>query len=169
MTSALKRWPGWVLLMFVVVGFLVVGSTRDSGPLTQSDRVDQISRRVACPTCQGESVYESRANASEIIRAEIREQVAVGDLTDDQIIESISDSFGGQVLLVPRATGIDALAWALPATALVIGVAALVVAFRKWQRAAAEAPAVTDDDYELVAQARLEPADDLTDEHPDER
>ena len=30
----LKRWPGWLALLFVVVGLLAVGVTRDSGPQT---------------------------------------------------------------------------------------------------------------------------------------
>ncbi len=64
----LKGWPGWVVLAFVVVGFLAVGATRDTGPRTPDDRIESISKRLACPVCQGESVYESRNTASNQIR-----------------------------------------------------------------------------------------------------
>src|SRR5690606_33879689 len=89
----LKRWPSWAVLVVLVVALLAVGSTRDSGPRTPGDRVDDISRRVACPICDGESVYESRNNASEAIRAEIRAQVAEAERTDDEIIEEIANVY----------------------------------------------------------------------------
>jgi cytochrome c-type biogenesis protein CcmH len=148
--SSFKRWPSWVLLFFLVVGLLAVGSTRDTGPRSPGDRVDDISRRVACPVCQGESVFESRNNASESIRSEIRAQVAEAERSDDQIIEDIANRFGGEVLLVPRSTGIEALAWAIPAAALVCGLAGLTVAFRRWKAAADAERSATPDDYSLV-------------------
>lgn len=155
---SVKRWPSWVLLFFLVVGLMAVGSTRDTGPRSPGDRVDDISRRLACPNCQGESVYESRNTASESIRAEIRAQVAEAERSDDEIIEDIADVFGGEVLLVPRATGIEALAWAIPAAALVCGVAGLAVAFRRWRMAAESERAPTADDFSLVDAALM--ADD---------
>ncbi|MDJ0771149.1 MAG: cytochrome c-type biogenesis protein CcmH [Ilumatobacter sp.] len=149
----LKRWPGWVLLVFVVVGFLAVGATRDSGPRTPDERIESIEKRLACPVCQGESVYESRNPASNQIRQAVRQGVLEGELTDAQIIEGITFTYEGEELLVPTADGIEALAWALPATALVIGVAGLSVAFRRWQLSAQRLGAATEDDYALVADA----------------
>lgn len=161
------RW-GWVALVFMVAGLLAVGATRDAGPRTASDRVDDISRRVACPVCDGESVFDSRHPTSRGIRAEITAQVAEGVRTDEQIIQSIADTFDGEVLLVPRSSGIEALAWAIPAAALVCALAGLAVAFRRWQVAARLARGATDDDYALVdaalARERSEPPE-LDDEH----
>lgn len=148
---SLKAWPSWVLLLFVVVGLLAVGAGRDSGPRTPRDRVDDISRRLACPICDGESVFESRNADSEAIRAEITRQVGSGTVSDDQIINFIAQRYGAQLLLVPRATGIDALVWALPAAAFVCGVAGLAVAFRRWKSAADTVP--DDADRLLVAEA----------------
>lgn len=150
----LKRWPSWIALVLVVVGLLAVGATRNAGVQTPDDRVDSIARRIACPTCDGESVYESRSNAAISIRNEIREQVGEGVRTDTQIIDYIADRFGGEVLLVPTGSGLDALVWALPAAAAVCGIAALAVAFRRWQVAAREQTAASADDYALVEAAR---------------
>jgi cytochrome c-type biogenesis protein CcmH len=149
----LKRWPGWIALVLVVVGFLAVGVSRDGGPQTETDRVDGIARRIACPICDGESVYESRNNASVSIRNEIEAQVRGGVRTDDEIIGYVAERYSGEVLLVPRATGLDTLVWALPVAGLVCGLAGLVVAFRRWGRAARAAPAATAADYALVEQA----------------
>ncbi len=151
--ARLKRWPGWVALLFVVVGALAIGIVRDRGPQSPGDRVDSIARRVACPVCAGESVFESRNPSSDRLRAEIRAQVAAGESTDDEIIEQIADAFGGQILLVPRADGIEALVWALPAAALVCAVAGLALAFRRWQIDARRNRGATEDDYDVVRAA----------------
>ncbi len=149
----LKGWFGWVLLLFVVVGFFAVGVTRDSGPRTPDQRVVAISKRIACPVCQGESVYESRHPTSENIKDAIEARVDEGTLTDDQIIQSIVAARDGQELLVPTADGIEALAWALPATAFVVGAVGLTIAFRRWQRNSAGLAPATDDDFDLVTKA----------------
>lgn len=156
----LKGWPGWVLLAFVVVGFLVVGATRDSGPRTPEERIESIAKRLACPVCQGESVYESRNTASNQIRQAIRQAVTDGDQSDDRIIQKIADAYDGEELLVPTASGVEALAWALPATAFVLGAAGLTLAFRRWKRSADLLGEPTADDYELVARALAADADE---------
>ncbi|MET0911554.1 MAG: cytochrome c-type biogenesis protein CcmH [Ilumatobacteraceae bacterium] len=148
-----KRWPGWVLLAFVVAGFLAVGAFRASGPATQGDRVDAIASRVACPICDGESVFVSQNSASRAIRNQITELVIDNELSDADIVAFIETRYGAQVLLVPRSSGFDALIWVLPAVGLVCGLAALVVVFRRWKREATANVDPTDADYELVATA----------------
>ena len=151
MTRSLKSWPSWVLLIFVVGGLLAVGASRDAGARSPKERVEDISRRLACPICDGESVFESRNADSQAIRIEIARQVDTGTVSDDQIINYIEQRFGSKVLLVPRATGIDALVWALPVAALVCAVVGLGVAFRRWKT---EADTIPDDaDRRLVAAA----------------
>lgn len=149
----LKGWPGWVLLAFVTVGLLAFGATRDTGPRTPDERIAAISQRIACPVCDGESVYESRHPTSVNIKDAIEERVEEGRLSDDEIIESIVSAREGEELLVPTADGIEALAWALPATAFVFGTVGLAVAFRRWRESARAIGHATDDDYALVARA----------------
>ncbi len=156
---ALKKWPAWVLLVFVVVAFLAVGATRDDGARTPEERADSIAQRVACPVCDGESVFESRNTASVNIRNRITQLVDDGRASDDEIIADIEASFGGRILLVPKATGFDALVWALPVAALVCAVAGLAMTFRKWRRDAAAAVDPTVEDRAMVAAA-------LADEDP---
>lgn len=148
-----RRWS-WLLALAATVALLVVGAARDAGPLTQQDRIDAISRRLACPTCQGESIYVSRAPAAESIRAEIARQVGSGRLADDEIVAFIEQRFGGEVLLVPRASGLDALVWALPVAALVTSLAGLTAAFLRWRRRGTVE--THDDDEEIVARALAE-------------
>ena len=149
----------WMLMAVHVVALHAVGSTRSDGPRTQEDRIDAISRRIACPTCDGESVFVSQASAAQAIRNEIARQVGEGLQSDDEIVGFIEQRFGGQVLLVPKATGLDALVWALPVAVFVCSVAGLAVAFRRWKRQ--QGGEATDEDRAIVA-ALL--ADDPTEE-----
>ena len=146
----------WVLLAAAFAGLLAFGTLRGDGPSTQQERIESISQRLACPTCQGESIYVSRAPAAESIRAEIARQVADGQRSDDEIIAYIETRFGGQVLLVPRATGIDALVWALPVAVFVASLALLGIAFARWRRRVEATP--SSDDRRLVERALEDPS-----------
>lgn len=148
-----KRGPGWVALVLVVTGFLAVGAARSSGPRTAEDRIDDLSQRVACPVCDGESVFESRNNASVGIRNAITERVLDGRESDGEILAYLERRYQGEILLVPRSSGLDALVWALPAAALVCALVGLGAVFRRWRLDAARAGGPTDADRELVAAA----------------
>ena len=149
----LKRWPGWMALVLVVAGFLAVGATRATGPQTQSERVDSVTDRGACPVCDGESVFESRNAASRAIRNEVTNLVRQNELSDDEIIAFLETRYGAEVLLVPRASGFDALVWVLPAVGFVLGVTGLAIAFRRWKLQADATSGPTDADRALVAAA----------------
>jgi len=150
-TSKLKRPAVWAVMAIITGLLLAVGSSADSGPRTQQERVDGISKRLACPTCQGESVYVSRASAAVALRDEVARQVGSGERSDDEIVAFVEQRFGGQVLLVPRSSGIDALVWALPVAALICSIVVLAAAFRRW-RVPGEV-VVSDADRELVNKA----------------
>lgn len=157
-SNRLKRWPSWVLLVMVVAGLLAVGSTRDAGARTPEQRIESISKRLACPVCDGESVYESQNAASTQIRAEIRAQVTTSDATDDEVIAYIVQNFGGRTQLVPQATGFESLVWVLPSAAFVCAAVGLGLAFRRWRRALDTVP--DDDDRALVEAALAGAGDD---------
>lgn len=153
-----KRWPGWVVLIGVVIVALMIAGTRSRGPLTDDDRVDSIAQRIACPICDGESVYESQAPAAANIRIEIKSLVETGTYSDDQIIQYVLNNYGANIQLVPKASGFDAIVWALPVFAGVCAIAGLTVAFRRWKMTADTKP--SDEDRELVADAMREQDDE---------
>jgi cytochrome c-type biogenesis protein CcmH len=150
--SWLKRWPAWLLMAVVLAAALTIGVTRAGGPRTNEERVDAIAKTIKCPVCRSESVFDSKADASQNIRDEIARQVAAGR-SDDQIRSFINARFQDQgLLLVPPKSGVDSLVWVLPVVALVLAAGGLVVAFRKWRLAPDTVP--TDDDRALVDAAR---------------
>ena len=155
----LKTRVAWALMLLVAACALGIGATRDSGPSTQAERIDAITKRLACPTCDGESVYVSRASAAESIRNQVARDVAAGRLSDNEIIASIADRFKAQVLLVPRATGFDSLVWVVPIVVIVCAVAALAGAFRRWR---SEQPTEATADDEAMVERMLADSGDGT-------
>ena len=161
-TRRLKTWPVWALMAVLTAGLLALGTSRDRGPSTQQDRIDVISKQLACPTCNGESIYVSRAPAAESIRNEIARQVAAGQNTDDEVVAFIENRFPGSVLL-PRTDGVESLVWILPVLLLVSCFFGLGIAFRRWRTdASLEA---TDDDAQVVVAALLKLNDVSDDEN----
>lgn len=151
-TARLKQWPSWILMLGVAVALILVGVLRDQGVRSETDRVDSITKRIACPVCSGESVYESRNAASINIHNKVEDLVRQGTLNDAQIIASVQKDSSVQLLLVPKRTGFDALAWALPVAAGAMAFAGLALAFRNWARTEDAVP--TDEDRALVDAAR---------------
>lgn len=142
---------GWLVLLFVFVALFTIGAARDAGPSTPQERIDAVSKRLACPTCDGESVYESRGSASVAIRNEVARLVADGALNDDEIVASIVSTFPDS-LLVPRSSGIESLVWVLPVAASVVAGAGLFAVFVRWRRLGTQG--ATDEDRRLVDEAR---------------
>ncbi len=141
--------------MFLLVGLLLaIGVSRSGSVQTQQDRIDSITSHLACPTCSGESVFVSRAAAAQAIRTEVARQVGAGTRTDDEIVSYIEQRFGGQVLLVPRATGLDSLVWSLPVAALIMSLWFLIRAFSRSRQKKPTAPSAQDE--KLVEQALAE-------------
>ncbi len=141
--------------MFLLVGLLLaIGVSRSGSVQTQQDRIDSITSHLACPTCSGESVFVSRAAAAQAIRTEVARQVGAGTRTDDEIVSYIEQRFGGQVLLVPRATGLDSLVWSLPVAALIMSLWFLIRAFSRSRQNKPTPPSAQDE--KLVEQALAE-------------
>ncbi len=152
LSASAKRWPGWVLLVLVVVGFLAYGTTRDAGARTPEERLEEISKQLACPICNGETVYESRNPSSAAIRTEVKAQITSTDASDDEIIAYIVQQFDAKTQLLPRASGFESLVWVLPSAALVCAAVGLFFAFRRWK---ANVDTVPDDDDRALVEAAL--------------
>jgi cytochrome c-type biogenesis protein CcmH len=147
-----RRAVGYVAMLAVLAAALVIGIRRADQPRTDQQRIDAIARSLKCPVCTSESVYESRAPISLAIKDEIARELHAGQ-SATQIKAQLASRFGQESLLLPPRSGVAGLVWALPAVALVLAVAGLVFAFRRW-RALSAASTATDADRALVAAAR---------------
>jgi cytochrome c-type biogenesis protein CcmH/NrfF len=150
-----RRAVGYAAMLVVLAVTLVIGIRRADAPRTDQQRIDAIAKSLKCPVCTSESIYESRAPISLAIKEDIARDVHAGQ-SATQIKAQLATEFGESSLLLPPRSGIAGLVWTLPAVALVLAVAGLVIAFRRW-RALALASAATDADRELVEAARRRP------------
>lgn len=144
--GARARWRaiGWAVIGVAFVALLSFGTARELGPMSPEERVEAITKRLACPVCDGESVYESANSASVAIRSEVKAQVMAGRASDDEIVAFIVQQFEAKTQLLPSATGVDSLVWIIPAAAGVAAVVGLWWAFRRWRLAADTVPDETD-------------------------
>lgn len=145
------RRGAWWAMGVVLLAALVVGLQPDDTPRTPEERVFAVAEGYKCPTCRSQSVADSEAPSAKAIRAEIARRLAAGQ-SEDEIRDYLVSRFGEEVVLTPAATGVTGLVWILPVVGVAAGTAALVLAFRRWQRR--PTVSVTDEDRELVARAR---------------
>ncbi|HYK03628.1 MAG TPA: cytochrome c-type biogenesis protein [Thermoanaerobaculia bacterium] len=113
-------------------------------------RTNEIGGLLRCPVCQGMSVADSPAEMAVNMKGQVHELLQRG-YTEEQILTYFERSYGQFVLLRPKFEGTTTLVWLLPAVALLIGAAVLVVTFRRLGRVPAtsnqQPPTAPDDAY----------------------
>lgn len=113
----------------------------------QEARAREIFREVRCLVCQNESIDDSEAALAGDLRSIVRDQVKQGR-SDAQIRAFLVERYGEFVLLRPPFSLGNALLWATPLIALVLGAALMAMLLR---RRAAASPG--DLDPEALSQA----------------
>lgn len=145
--------PVLALVAVVVAALVIGGAGPGKGPRSAAARTEAIAGDLRCPVCQGLSIADSHSPTADAIKEDIRRRVDAGE-SDAAITRHYIDSYGEWILLKPEASGVGALVWILPISALLLAGGALALAFRRWRRQ--PALAATDEDRALVAAALAE-------------
>lgn len=106
----------------LVVGLLVAGIALVSGrpsPLTPEAEADRLFHRVMSPYCPGRVLATCGSSAAEVLRKEIRQDLAAGRPADE-VEDELYRRFGESIRGVPQTRGIGLLAWVVPAIAFVL-------------------------------------------------
>lgn len=151
MSAAWRRRASWLALVVVVVIGLGVAGSEPAVPPGPGERVNALARTIKCPECPGQSVAESDVPISREIRVDLAERVADGQ-SDEAIRDYYVSRYGSEVLLTPPRGGLAGLIWVLPVVALILGIAGLVVTFRRWR---ARGAVVASDEDRAMVQAAL--------------
>jgi cytochrome c-type biogenesis protein CcmH/NrfF len=90
-----------------------------------------VAAQLRCPVCQGLSLADSPSELALEMKDVVREQLAAGR-TPDEVKAYFVAKYGEWILLEPPRRGVNLLAYALPAIALIGGLGVIWVALRRW-------------------------------------
>ncbi len=142
-----------------VLGVLLCLGAGPLPPDVDRGEFEKAARVILCDCgCHPQSVYDCACGRAAEMREEIAAQIRKGR-TGDQVVADYVARHGEKILIAPKASGFNLLAWLGPGFALVGGIAGLFLAIRRWAREAAAGaardttPSVAADDPYL---ARLE-------------
>lgn len=98
---------------------------------TDYDRVNEIAKKLNCPTCAGINLADCKTLTCEQWRGQINDMVKQG-YSDDEVINYFVTRFGEQVLQEPPKRGSTLFLWILPIIILLAGGVWLTFALRRW-------------------------------------
>jgi cytochrome c-type biogenesis protein CcmH len=150
-----KALPWFALIAVVVVAVvvLVVRSQPDKSPEARANRLEH---QLACPVCEGQSVFDSNSEQSRAMRQDIPRRIAAGQ-SDADIRAFYVARYSEKVLETPSNSGLGIIAWGLPALGVILGLAGIFVAVRRWSHT--PRLTATDEDEDIVRRARVAEAE----------
>lgn len=98
-------------------------------------RTAAVASQLRCPVCQGLSIQDSPSELSQQMRAVVKDQLRAGK-TPDEVKAYFISKYGEWILLEPKPHGFNILVYAMPIALVVVGLAVIVLAVRKWTRPA---------------------------------
>lgn len=121
-----------VFLLFLLIP--ITGWSKEAIPVAEDPEVEKrmltLTENLRCLVCQNETIADSRADFSNDIRREIREQIKA-DKTDPEIIQFLVDRYGDFVLYNPPMKATTILLWFGPAALLLFGLISLIMYLRR--------------------------------------
>ncbi len=130
--NGVMRAVALVLLLSLLIP--MTGWSKEAVPVAEDPEVEKrmltLTENLRCLVCQNETIADSRADFSNDIRREIREQIKANK-TDPEIIQFLVDRYGDFVLYNPPMKATTILLWFGPAALLLFGLISLVMYLRR--------------------------------------
>ena len=137
--------PWWVpalagatLATGAALGFVALRGPTPAHSL--DDRVHEVASTLRCPVCLDLSVADSPSIVARQMRARISRRLRAGE-SPAEVRAFFVSRFGRSILLTPGGSGVDLLAWIVPALLIAGGLLLLVAALLRWSRRPPAAPA----------------------------
>jgi cytochrome c-type biogenesis protein CcmH/NrfF len=118
------------ILLVVIVAVTMLGAG------SPSTRFDQVGHKLMCTCGCAQILLECNhvgCPDSPTLIAELRSQINAG-ATDTAIFQAFASKYGPTVLAAPFRGGFDDVAWIVPFVVLILGILAIVLLLRMWQR-----------------------------------
>lgn len=103
-------------------------------------RTSAVASQLRCPVCQGLSIQDSPSDLSRSMRAVVRDQLAQGK-SPEEVKAYFVSKYGEWILLQPKASGFNLLAYAVPLLVVIGGGLVILLAVRRWTSRDASAEA----------------------------
>lgn len=108
-----------------------------------------IDRMLMCPVCPAQTIDQTEVTLAQQMRAQVRELLAAG-ASREEILAWFRERYGPGIVAEPPRSGINLIAWLVPAAALLIAMAGGILVLRAMRRAptpaAVASPSETDTD-----------------------
>lgn len=125
---------GLVIIFFLFLLIPSVGWSKEAAPVAEDPVIEKrmlaLTMDLRCLVCQNESIADSRADFSNDIRREIREQIKANK-TDQEIVQFLVDRYGDFVLYNPPMKPTTILLWFGPIILFIIGLGSLIIYLRR--------------------------------------
>ncbi|UJP04471.1 MAG: cytochrome c-type biogenesis protein CcmH [Nitrosomonas sp.] len=123
-----------LLLVFLSLLIPLSGWTKEAIPVAEDPVIEKrmlaLTMDLRCLVCQNEPISDSRAEFSNDIRREIREQIKANK-TDEEIIQFLVDRYGDFILYNPPMKPTTIFLWFGPVALFVIALIALIVHLKR--------------------------------------
>jgi len=105
--------------------------------LLDSDAINTLERTLACPCPCTLDIYTCRTtdvtcSNSPAIHRDVARMVE-GGYSGDEIVAELINVYGERILMAPRKSGFNLVAWFLPFVAIGTGAVAITVLLRSWR------------------------------------
>lgn len=111
-----------------------------SAPVSNDPVLEEKARQVAselrCPVCQGNSIQDSPSELAQEMKGVVRDQLASGK-SPDEVKAYFVAKYGEWILLEPKASGFNLVAYLLPVVMVAVGGLVIWRAVTKWTSAPA--------------------------------
>lgn len=119
------------LFLAVAIYLLLTPYSPTFAQETDYDRVNEIAKKLNCPTCSGINLADCKTLTCEQWRGQIDDMIKQG-YSNDEVVNYFVTRFGEQVLQEPPKRGSTLFLWVLPVIILLAGGAWLIFALRRW-------------------------------------
>ncbi len=125
------------------------GGDENSPPVREvtDDEVNAVSKQLYCPVCENEPLDVCGTAACERWRAQVRTMLEQG-ASHEEVIDYFVEQFGQRVVATPRDPVLSLLSWAVPAAAVVLGLAIVGAVLIRWRFSSRTARPTEEIDYE---------------------
>jgi cytochrome c-type biogenesis protein CcmH/NrfF len=135
----------------LAVALLLLAPPAAAGP---EDVANDIASKVMSPFCPGVTLHDCPSAEAQDLRDRIERWARQG-LSEDQILDSLEANYGVAIRSTPPAGDGGWVAWALPGTALALGLVLGWLLLRRWTNAAVRGRAREEESLERAREGRV--------------